>query len=909
MPVVRCPNCRKSIAIESGSTGRKSVCPYCQKTFVIAVKKPPGETRKESEKPAKAKAPARRRRRGYKPSTLILAGFGVVAVIAMATAFFLLRGRTTPKVPVEVAEKKPVVESPKKEVPAAKVIDPAPKLPTGKEELAPPAIPLEEQLATFVARLNVLRQGAKLPTIVIDADLSRGCQAHADYIAKNRYHPRLTGPGAFQIEDPDLPGYTAEGRKAALASFTILSEPLAALDHWASRVINRPPLLQPELERIGLGAARTERGEWITVFDSTRGHAVPTVAFPAAGQKNVPLTFSGGPEAEADAGFPVSLQFPQTKSPIAVNAFLADERGNRIPILLSTPEDPLPGVRRPGLIGMIPKQPMAPKSVYKASVEAKVDGMPFKKEWQFTTEDDGDESGALANIMLERLNRARRQAQLAPVTLDDELSKGCRLHAKYLAMNLGRPEVDGLGAHHEDPKLPGYSPDGEKAAKASNVTIGNHEPPDALEGCMATLYHRIPILEPDLRKIGFGCARVRRLGWATVFNVASGRDKGPRSSPVYYPAEDQKDVPLNFPPGGEIPNPIPDDKTGRAGYPITAFFPFQLPLLKAQGKLVDSKGTEVPCWFSSPETPANPQFAPNQGTTVCLIPKEPLKSQETYRVTLTGEQAGDAFKKAWTFTTAKTGGDGSQAVESTLLRLNQVREAAGLSKVTLDPKLTKGCQAHADYLVKNAAAIRTKGFNVNDEIDSLPGYTPEGQKAAQRSSVLSLAPSPTMQIDDLVGTLHRRSFLLEPRLRRIGLGCAHDVAVGWFNVLDLSTGRDDGEPVVFPGPGQKNVPLLGRDKLPRSSSFSGFPITVIFPGQPTITKVRALLTMAPLGSADVVISSPEMPLDKGASQGNIIAIFPVERLRPTRAYTLRIDAEVNGEPWNYTGNFTTTADE
>src|SRR6185295_7298480 len=98
----------------------------------------------------------------------------------------------------------------------------------------------------------------------------------------------------------------------------------------------------------------------------------------------------------------------------------------------------------------------------------------------FKTEDDGDEDGAWAAKMLEVLNRIRRQADLTPVELDDVLSHGCRLHVKYLSLNAGRPEVQGLGAHEEDAKLPGFTALGAKAGKASDIAIGDFEPTNAL---------------------------------------------------------------------------------------------------------------------------------------------------------------------------------------------------------------------------------------------------------------------------------------------------------------------------------------------------------------------------------------------------------------------------------------------
>jgi uncharacterized protein YkwD len=618
------------------------------------------------------------------------------------------------------------------------------------------------------------------------------------------------------------------------------------------------------------------------------------------------LTTSGGPEADGDAGFPVSLQFPTSKSPAAVDAHLADDRGNRVPVLLSTPESPLPGVRRPGLIGMIPKSPLAPNSTYSVHVACQVDGRDFVKDWKFTTEDDADRSGQIAARVVRRLNAIRRQAELQPVELDDELSRGCRMHARYLVVNARRPEVRGMGAHAEIDTLPGASPEGAKTAKSSVIAIGDYEPSDAVDGWMSTLYHRIPVLEPGLRKVGFGAARGARLGWVTVVDISTGRDKSPRAGAVYWPVAGQTDVPLHFPPGGETPDPIPLDKTGRAGYPITAFYPFQLPLMKSTGRLQDSQGRDVPCWFSSPEQPANPMFVKHQGTTVCLIPKEPLKPKETYRATFEGQIAGDAVTKSWTFTTGDAGSD-SDAVQKALARLNQVRGQAGLPAVVLDPALSRGCQRHSEYVVRNSGQREKKDFRVVDEDPSLPGYTKEGQAAAQRSDVFSFAPSPTTQIDDLAGTLYRRSFVLEPRLRRVGLGCAYETGVGWVNVLDLSSGRDDGAPVIFPGVDQDGVPIMGRDRYPGSTSTAGFPITVWFPGRPTITNVRAVLTET--GSStnlETLVSWPESPFDPSGSQVGAIAIHPRHPFRFGRSYSIFITADVNGVPWQHNARFKTT---
>jgi uncharacterized protein YkwD len=885
MPAISCPHCRKAISAPAAAEGRKAKCPHCGKGLVVRARSSP-----------KKPEPARRLAR---PRSFWLLTTAVLILLGSAIGlFYLPRDSRSAKDIAWAPETKFFPPESPAQKPSENTSDTRPEPKPASADT--PSVPLVEQVADLMSRLNAMRKAAKLSAVTVDADLSRGCQAHADYIAANRDHPKLRTAAAFQDEDPALPGYSQDGKKAARASLLAFAEPNTALDLWIGRLNSRPPLLHPNLERIGVAASRSASGEWISVLDATRGHAVVSVAYPAADQKNVPLNFSGGPEAaNLVAGFPISLQFSTGHMLAAVDAVLTDERGNRVAVLVSTPEQPLPGVTRPGLIGMIPKQPLAGKSTYHVRIAGQRGERPFVKQWEFATEDDGDESGERATAMLERLNRVRRQAELPPVELDDDLSRGCRLHAKYLALNARHPKVLGMGAHDEHADLPGFTPEGARAGKASDIAMGDQDPIDALEGWMATLYHRVPLLEPKLSKVGFGCARGDKLGWVTVLDVANGRDKGLRPHPVFWPVDGQTDVPLEFPPGGETPNPILDDKSGRAGYPITAFFPHQSPLFKAQATLEDAKGQRVECWFSSPDAPANPKIDKSfQGTTICLIPKEPLRPSGTYRVSLTGEQLGAAWRKSWTFTTAKAGMSPSEAVQRAADRINRARQAAGLPAVRVDVELSRRCQNQADRLASERSAADVKPPGKGDAAPS--------PAAVGTNAVYLRAPQPTTQIDDLLGTLQRRSFLLEPRLRRIGLGCAFEVGRGWINVLDLNSGQDDGEPIVFPANHQERVPVQGRDRLPDDpKSFAGFPISVWVPGRPTIRNVRATLLEASGKTVDIWLSTPDAPFELGVRQPNVIGIHPRVPLRPGRVYSVNVTADIDGAEWRYGGRFAT----
>src|SRR5262249_54055964 len=161
------------------------------------------------------------------------------------------------------------------------------------------------------------------------------------------------------------------------------------------------------------------------------------------------------------------------------------------------------------------------------------------------------------------------------------------------------------------------------------------------------------------------------------------------------------------------------------------------------------------------------------------------------------------------FTTGSAGPTPAQAAALVLERVNAYRAAAGVPLVTLDTGLAQGCQAHADYLVRNATAPAKKKYPPNDEDPQLPGFSASGPRAARQSDILSHAPDPVTQVDDLAGTALRRVYLLDPQLQRIGYGAAQDIGRGWRSVLDLIGGRGGTQVVLYPARDQENVPCAG----------------------------------------------------------------------------------------------------
>ncbi len=338
---------------------------------------------------------------------------------------------------------------------------------------------------------------------------------------------------------------------------------------------------------------------------------------------------------------------------------------------------------------------------------------------------------------------------------------------------------------------------------------------------------------------------------------------------------------------------------------MTAVFPRETPLRSASAIFTDSAGKEVPVWFSSPETPANPRFKTNQGETVCLIPREPLRPNTTYHVLLRGQRSGAGWQKGWQFTTGGAGLTSAQAAAQSLQRLNAYRAAAGLPAVTLDPWLSRGCQAHAEYLVRNMPVITAKKRSTNDEDPELPGFSPEGRQAGQQSNVLSRAPEPVAQVDDSIGTFLRRIYLLDPQLRRIGIGCAHDVGRGWQCVVDAVGGRGSDRIVLFPVPDQEGVPCAGVERAPGQTAVLGYPISVTFPNQVKLLGGKGTLTDADGRTIESILSNPEQPLDPAQPPHNTVCLYPRAPLRPGQTYHVTLSAVVNGQQWRQTWQFTT----
>jgi hypothetical protein len=164
------------------------------------------------------------------------------------------------------------------------------------------------------------------------------------------------------------------------------------------------------------------------------------------------------------------------------------------------------------------------------------------------------------------------------------------------------------------------------------IAPGASSPAEAIDSWMATFYHRLPLTEPGLLRIGYGANAT-----AAVLDASSLCAPRGYQSFVLWPYDGMKDVPLRFQP--ELPNPVPGEDQSRWGYPIT----LQLGDWSTREGANPAAGVrvtlhagaspsvpEVPCHVSTPSAPSNRELAP--ADTWCLIPKAPLAKGTTYTI-------------------------------------------------------------------------------------------------------------------------------------------------------------------------------------------------------------------------------------------------------------------------------------
>ncbi len=219
---------------------------------------------------------------------------------------------------------------------------------------------------------------------------------------------------------------------------------------------------------------------------------------------------------------------------------------------------------------------------------------------------------------LNRLNAYRAAAGLGPVSEDSSLSVDTAKHVQYMLLN-----PDDF-RHDEYADRPGYTAEGQKAAKESNLYggKGSYGDKNAIDAWLESAYHRYGMLRPELTRVGYAlnCDATRCYA---VLNVIAGM--GGQSDPagVVYPGNQQQQV-----------------KTGMITWQFGSFDPS---VTVNSAVVKDAQGNQVAITVQPPEGYWN---------MIIIKPSKPLASNTTYTVEIQASQNGQALSKTWSFKTA-----------------------------------------------------------------------------------------------------------------------------------------------------------------------------------------------------------------------------------------------------------------
>ncbi len=270
----------------------------------------------------------------------------------------------------------------------------------------------------------------------------------------------------------------------------------------------------------------------------------------------------------------------------------------------------------------------------------------------------GDPAASQAQVDgLWRLNCHRRLADLPEARLDPALSAAAQGHADYMSAtgqyahgqsDAGHPGWTGETAQ-DRATAAGYSLDTgvSQLAEVIGFRSDGADAVFAIDNWINTVYHREPLLVPELQDVGFGEA-----GIYNVMELVS-----PWTDPVpdftIYPARGQSDVPTSFDSDTESPDPIPN--AGVVGSPITISVladgwasdtdPYTLQIDPSRTSIRTTAGTEIPFLILEPGD--DPWLV----RMVALVPLAPLDPGTTYEVAVALTVNGALWEEGWAFAT------------------------------------------------------------------------------------------------------------------------------------------------------------------------------------------------------------------------------------------------------------------
>ncbi|MCK4778460.1 MAG: CAP domain-containing protein, partial [Actinomycetia bacterium] len=223
------------------------------------------------------------------------------------------------------------------------------------------------------------------------------------------------------------------------------------------------------------------------------------------------------------------------------------------------------------------------------------------------------------------LNNYRVLTSLPLVLLNENLNQSAEAHSKYLMINFEDQSAFIPDYHHEVKGKPEYFAEtplerilltGYNAAYASEVLtifwgLNNFDLlyKEAIDGWVNSVYHRFPVLNPNLTEFGYGEGYVDdkaaiTIDYASTYFVNSKQN-------VIYPVENGINIPTLFS-GDEVPEPLPNANYP-VGYPVSITF-WGSNFTFEEASIKDSFGNSINSYVLAPD------YSPYMSNSAVLVP-------------------------------------------------------------------------------------------------------------------------------------------------------------------------------------------------------------------------------------------------------------------------------------------------
>lgn len=242
-----------------------------------------------------------------------------------------------------------------------------------------------------------------------------------------------------------------------------------------------------------------------------------------------------------------------------------------------------------------------------------------------------------------------------PTGHDPAIAKAAQNHADFYVTHAAKYQAAGLSPHSEDASFgEGFTGvsfatrmknAGFTGPPGAEVMAFSGSPQGAIQGWLETVYHRLPLVDPRTKLMGYGQAD-NGSARTEVMNT-SPRGAKPTDPVVVYPWPGEQGVPRSWS-GNEGPQPPPPPTGYPSGPVITARMPTKTTFTSHQ--LLDADDEPVPHVFLDANN--DPNMAAFDANAIAMYAHDPLPAAARFTVVLTFDADGAEQVLRWQFETA-----------------------------------------------------------------------------------------------------------------------------------------------------------------------------------------------------------------------------------------------------------------